>query len=533
MTAPVVSVAGLSVGLPDGGDRALAVEDVSLAVAPGETLCLVGESGSGKSVVAQAVMGMLPPALPVRAGRIALEGAALPPQRDRAFAPIRSARMAMIFQDAGASLDPLQRVGRQLEEIARVHGMGRRAARARVLDALGAVRLPDPARIARAYPHQMSGGQAQRVVIAGALLLDPVLLIADEPTTALDVTTQAEILRLIADLRRARGTAVLFITHDFGVVADIADRIAVMREGRVVETGDAAALLAAPSHPYTRTLLAAATHAAAARPPRPAEPILVAEGVSLTYRSGGPFARRETHAVRDVSLALARGRTTAVVGESGSGKSSLARCLLRLEPVDRGRIAFDGQDITRLDGAPMRALRRRIQVVLQDPFGALDPRQTVGDAVAEGPIIHGATRAEARDRAAELLSLVGLPPQAAARHPHAFSGGQRQRICIARALALEPDVLIADEAVSALDVSIQAQVLALFASLQERLGFALLFITHDLRVAAAIADELVVMKDGRVVEHGPAAEIFARPRDPYTAALLAAAPGRALRDRAA
>ncbi len=529
MTHPVVAVDALSVGLPDGGDRTLAVEDVTFAVARGETLCLVGESGSGKSVVAQAIMGMLPPQLPVRGGTIAFDGTLLPPQRDPAFQRLRSARMAMIFQDASASLDPLQRVGAQLEEIALVHGIAAGERRARVMDMLCAVRLPDPDRIARSYPHQLSGGQAQRIVIAGALLLDPDLLIADEPTTALDVTTQAEILTLIADLKRDRGTAILFITHDFGVVSDIADRIVVMQAGQAVEQGDAARLLTDPQHPYTRTLLAAATQRGAPRDTAAADPILTATDLSLTYRLGGPFSRREVAAVRDVSLSLEKGRTIAIVGESGSGKSSLARCLLRLEDVDAGRIAFDGADITHLTGPDLRALRRRMQVVLQDPFGALDPRQSVGDAIAEGPIIHGTPRAAARARAAELLSLVGLPPQSAARHPHEFSGGQRQRICIARALAVDPDVLIADEAVSALDVSIQAQVLDLFRDLQARLGFAMVFITHDLRVAAAIADDLMVMKDGRVVEQGPAARIFAAPADPYTRALLDAAPGRALR----
>ncbi|MGB3555952.1 MAG: ABC transporter ATP-binding protein, partial [Jannaschia sp.] len=304
MTHPVVAVDALSVGLPDGGDRTLAVEDVTFAVARGETLCLVGESGSGKSVVAQAIMGMLPPQLPVRGGTIAFDGTLLPPQRDPAFQRLRSARMAMIFQDASASLDPLQRVGAQLEEIALVHGIAAGERRARVMDMLCAVRLPDPDRIARSYPHQLSGGQAQRIVIAGALLLDPDLLIADEPTTALDVTTQAEILTLIADLKRDRGTAILFITHDFGVVSDIADRIVVMQAGQAVEQGDAARLLTDPQHPYTRTLLAAATQRGAPRDTAAADPILTATDLSLTYRLGGPFSRREVAAVRDVSLSL-------------------------------------------------------------------------------------------------------------------------------------------------------------------------------------------------------------------------------------
>ena len=524
----LVTVDALSVALPDGGDRPLAVDDVSFSVAKGEIVCLVGESGSGKSVIAQAIIGMLPSALPVTSGAICFDGSTLPAQRDRAYLKLRSVRMAMIFQDASASLDPLQRVGAQLEEIGLVHGLSRADRKARVADILRAVRLPDPAKIARAYPHQLSGGQAQRIVIAAALLLDPDLLIADEPTTALDVTTQAEILSLINDLRRERGTAVLFITHDFGVVSDIADRIVVMRTGQLVEMGEAAVVLQSPRHSYTKTLLAAAAADGPTRKPTRADTVMAAQNVNLTYVSGGPFNRRRVPAVIDVSLNLCRGRTTAVVGESGSGKSSLARCLLRLETVSSGNIMFEGEDITHLAGARMRDLRRRIQVVLQDPFSALTPRQKLGAAIAEGPIIHGTPKSEARDRAEELLDLVGLPPQAYDRHPHEFSGGQRQRICIARALALDPDVLIADEPVSALDVSIQAQVLDLLAALQQRLGFAMMFITHDLRVAASIADDLLVMQHGRVVEQGDAAQIFARPHQPYTRALLAAVPGHQL-----
>ncbi len=534
MSGPVISVAGLSVALPPGGDRPFAVKEVGFSVAPGETVCLVGESGSGKSVVAQALMGMLPPQLAQTAGRVTFQGADLPPQRDPGYARLRSARMAMIFQDASASLDPLIRVGRQLEEIAQVHGMGRAERRARVAETLRAVRLRDPDRIARSYPHQLSGGQAQRIVIAGVLLLNPALLIADEPTTALDVTTQAEILTLIRDLQRERGTAVLFITHDFGVVSDIADRIVVMQAGLVVEQGPAPRVLARPEHPYTAALLAAATKQASPRAPggAAARPILEAAHIGLTYRLGGPFNRRSIEAVRDVSLTLQKGRTLAVVGESGSGKSSLARCLLRLEPFQSGTLTFDGQDITHVGGAELRSLRRRIQVVLQDPFGALNPRQSVGAAIAEGPILHGMPKAQAMERAAELLSLVNLAPQAINRFPHEFSGGQRQRICIARALALDPELLIADEAVSALDVSVQAQILDLFADLQRRLGFAMVFITHDLRVARAIADDVIVMQHGRVVEQGPVERVFGAPSELYTRALLEAAPGRALQGAA-
>ncbi|MEM9427884.1 MAG: ABC transporter ATP-binding protein [Pseudomonadota bacterium] len=522
--APLLSVQDLTVALPEGGDRPAAVEGVSLEIARGETLCLVGQSGSGKSVVAQAILGMLPRALRLTGGSLSFDGAALPAQRDPGWGKIRSARIAMIFQDAIASLDPVMRVGRQLEEILAVHGVPRGGRRARVIEMLGAVRLPDPERIFHAFPHQLSGGQGQRVVIAGALLLEPELLVADEPTTALDVTTQAEILSLLTTLQRERGSAVLFITHDIGVVAKIADRIAVMQDGRLVETGPAARVLRAPAAPETRALLAATMLPARQPTDTPDVPLMEATRVSLVYRSGAPWRRRIVRAVDDVSLTLNAGETLAVVGESGSGKSSLARLLLRLEPADAGRVHFAGRDITALQGKALRTLRRRVQVVLQDPWSALNPRQRIGDAIAEGPIIHGTPRAAARTCAAELLALTGLSPQSAERLPQEFSGGQRQRICIARALALNPEVLIADEAVSALDVAVQAQILDLFRDLQTRFGFALFFITHDLRVARAVADRVMVMQSGRVVEAGPTAQVFDAPRHRYTRALLAAVP---------
>ena len=522
--APVLRVEDLTVALPEGSDREFAVKRVALRIRPGETLCLVGESGSGKTVTADAVMGMLPRSLPVRSGEIELEGKRLPPQRSRAFNAIRGRRMAMIFQDAVASLDPVQRVGRQLEEILAVHGAARSVWRKRILDALDSVRLPNPAEIFNAYPHQLSGGQAQRIVIAGALLHAPALLIADEPTTALDVSTQAEILSLIASLKKRSDAGVLFITHDFGVVSQIADSICVMKDGELVESGSAEAVLGAPAHDYTRRLLDAAAHAGE-RPPsaRPA-PILRANGVSLTYKRGSFLRRRLIPAVRGVSLELGAGSTVSVVGESGSGKSSLAKCLLRLEETDAGSITYRGTDITRARGKALRAIRSKIQVVLQDPYSALNPRHTIRDAVAEGPIIHGLGQSEAMDRADRLLRLTGLSENAADRYPHEFSGGQRQRICIARALAVEPEILIADEAVSALDVSIQAQILDLFRELQRRLGFALLFITHDLWVAKSVSDQIVVIKDGEIVETGPTAEVFRAPKSDYTKAMLSAAP---------
>ena len=526
---PVLELRDLTVALPPGADRRLAVEGIGFSVRSNQTFCLVGESGSGKSVTALAALGMLPPTLSVERGEILLEGVPLPPPGSGALERLRGARIGMIFQEPTASLNPVMRVGQQIEDVLRVHGVtGRARRRTRVRELLQAVRLPESDRLRRSYPHQLSGGQCQRIVIAMALALDPVLLIADEPTTALDVTTQAEILRLIAELQAAKGMAVLFITHDFGVVAEIADWIAVMREGAIVETGAKDQVLRRPRHPYTRALLAATPRKGeAADSSRPEVPVLEAVGLHLSYRlPAGLFRDHRLDAVRDVSLTLRRGQTLGVVGESGSGKTSLARCLLRLEQMDAGRILLHGQDISLVSGAALRAVRKTVQVVLQDPYSALDPRQKTLDAVAEGPRIHGQHPSRARQRARDLLDLVGLPPQAAERYPHEFSGGQRQRICIARALAVEPEVLIADEAVSALDLSIQAQILDLFRSLQEQLGFAMLFITHDLRVAAAICDEIMVMRHGQVVEHRPTDELFGDPRETYTRDLLAAVPGK-------
>ncbi len=520
----LLSVSDLTVALPKGGDREYAVSGVSLDINAGETLCLVGESGSGKTVVADSIMGMLPSQLAFRSGVIELQGRALPPQRSKAFNSIRGRRMAMIFQDAAGSLDPVQRVGRQLEEILSVHGVPSSDWRSRILDILAAVRLPNPRNIVKAYPHQLSGGQAQRVVIAGALLLEPALLIADEPTTAVDVTTQAEILKLIAELQRERNASVLFITHDFGVVSQIADRICVMNEGEIVESGRAETVLRSPAHHYTRKLLAAASRSATGTDGENSPAVLSAERLRLTYRLGTFLDRRHVLAIRDVSFELRQGRTLAVVGESGSGKSSVARCLLRLENPDAGSIRYRGKDIAAMRGAELRNLRSKIQIVLQDPYGALNPRQKVRSAIAEGPIIHGFRRADAIKRAERLLELTGLTAQAAGRYPHEFSGGQRQRICIARALAIQPEILIADEAVSALDVSIQAQILDLFRDLQRRLGFALLFITHDLSVAAAIGNDILVIKEGSMVESGPVDEVFGNPKSEYTRELLAAAP---------
>jgi peptide/nickel transport system ATP-binding protein len=502
------------------------VEDVSLTLDPGEVLCVVGESGSGKSVSAAALTGLLPPGLAVTAGRILFEGQDLRTWGPAAMRALRGKRIGTVFQEPMTALNPLMRVGDQVSEVMEVHGV--RQGRNRVLALLEAVGLPDPARLARAYPHALSGGQRQRVMIATALALEPAVLIADEPTTALDVTTQKQILTLIKDIQRRRGTGVLFITHDFGVVAEIADRVAVMQRGRVVEQGTAAAVLNAPQHPYTKALIAAVPHRAPAqRTPAGGDAVLRLAGVGKTYGGSGVFrAARRVAAVRDASFELRRGETLGLVGESGSGKSTLARCVVRLVQADQGEIRFGGTDLRTLGRTAWKPYRKRIQMVFQDPFASLNPRRRVGDILAEGPIAHGEPRAKARARAAELLALVQLDAGAADRFPHEFSGGQRQRIGIARALAMEPELLIADEPVSALDVSVQAQILALLEDLRARLGLTMLFITHDLRVAAQVCDRVAVMRRGEIVELGEAEQVFGRPAHEYTRALLDSVPGR-------
>jgi peptide/nickel transport system ATP-binding protein len=443
---------------------------------------------------------------------------------------VRGAGIAMIFQEPMTALNPLRTIGDQIGEMFDIHGsLSKAEISARVLALLDEVRIPDPKLAARAYPHELSGGQRQRAMIAMALALDPKVLIADEPTTALDVTTQAQILALIKDLQRRKGTAVLFITHDFGVVAEIADRVAVMQHGLVVEQGPAEEVLERPQHAYTKQLIAAVPPLKAPPPrPLPGETILTVEHVSKTFRTGGFLGRgvRVTHAVKDVTLSLPKGGTIGIVGESGSGKSTLARCIVRLIDPDTGVINLNGRDLAKLSREEMRRETRHIQMVFQDPFGSLNPRRKAGELVAQGPIVHGMDRAQALARAKELFALVGLDPAATDRYPHEFSGGQRQRIGLARALALQPEVLVADEAVSALDVSVQAQVLRLLAELRQRLGLSIVFITHDLRVAAQVCDLVVVMKNGEVVEAGPIGEVFGKPRHAYTQALLASIPGR-------
>jgi peptide/nickel transport system ATP-binding protein len=527
--SPVLAIQGLTVALPAGSDRASAVEEVALTVGPGEIVCVVGESGSGKSVTAQAVMGLLPRELQATAGEVLLQGEDVLTATPARLRRLRGTRMAMIFQEPMTALNPVMRVGEQIAEVLQIHtDLSAPDRRRRVLDIMRAVHLPEPERLIDVYPHQISGGQRQRIMIAAALVLDPGLLIADEPTTALDVTTQAQILGLIRELQERRGTGVLFITHDFGVVAEIAHRVVVMQSGRVVETGATSQVLRRPQSEYTRMLIGSVPSLKPPpRAPRTGPVALATERLSKTYRSGSLlFPGRMVKAAEAVDIEVRRGETVGIVGESGSGKSTVARCIARLVEPTSGAIRIGDIDVARLSQGRLRAHRRHVQIVFQDPYRSLNPRRTVGASIVEGPMNFGVDEAEARKRASRLMTLVGLSPDALDRFPHQFSGGQRQRIAIARALAMEPQLLIADEAVSALDVSVQAQVLRLLDDVRRRFDLAVLFITHDLRVAAQICDRIAVMQAGVVVEQGVTAEVFAGPRHPYTRALFEAAPGR-------
>jgi peptide/nickel transport system ATP-binding protein len=531
MTGPVLDVQGLTVRLPAGADRVNAVENVSFSVAPGEIVCVVGESGSGKSVTSHAIMGLLPPRqLTVAGGRVLLEGDDLLTKSPTEMRRIRGDRIAMIFQEPMTALNPVMKVGDQVAEVLDIHtALSERERRQRVLDVMASVHLPEPERLIDVYPHQLSGGQRQRIMIAAALVLDPVLLIADEPTTALDVTTQAQILKLIKELRERRNTGVLFITHDFGVVAEVAHRVVVMQHGRVVEQGSVDDVLRRPRDDYTRMLIRAVPSLSPpVRVPITEAPIVLqTNDLTKTYISGGFFGkRREVKAARDVNLLVRRGETLGVVGESGSGKSTVARCIARLIEPSEGAILIEGADVAKLSTRALRPHRKRVQIVFQDPYRSLNPRRSVGDAITEGPANYGMSQRDAVARARELMGLVGLDPEALSRFPHQFSGGQRQRICIARALAMDPEILVADEPVSALDVSVQAQVLQLLDDVRKRFNLAVLFITHDLRVAAQVCDRIAVMHKGEVVEEGATAAVFRAPQHAYTRALFDSAPGK-------
>ncbi|MFJ6541440.1 dipeptide ABC transporter ATP-binding protein [Streptomyces sp. NPDC091385] len=523
---PLLQLTGLDVDF----DGRPAVRDVHLTLDRGEVLGLVGESGSGKSATALAVLGLLPGNAVAR-GSVRLDGTELLGAPERELNDIRGRRIAMVFQDPLSAFTPVYRIGDQIAEAVRAHhDVSRARAAARAVELLDLVGIPEPALRAKAFPHEFSGGMRQRAMIAMAIANEPDVLLADEPTTALDVTIQAQILDVLRTAQRTTGAALLLVSHDLGVIAGMADRVAVMREGRVVEQGTAEQVYGTPREPYTRELLAAVPRLDTPRVPAPAtgEPVLTVRGLTRTYpvRTGGVLRRRTgtVHAVDGVDLDLRRGETLAVVGESGSGKSTTLFELLELAAPEGGTVELFGRRYGTLTRAERRELRRRVQVVFQDPMASLDPRMPVGDIVAEPLRAQGADRTTAARAVPELLARVGLDPAHADRYPHEFSGGQRQRIGIARALSVEPELLLLDEPVSALDVSVQAEVLDLLQRLKEELGLAYLLVSHDLSVVRNIADRVSVVYLGRTVEAGPVDEVFARPRHPYTQALLSAVP---------
>jgi peptide/nickel transport system ATP-binding protein len=557
MTLPILSVSNLTTSFRVEGLWKPVVREVSFSIAPRETVALVGESGSGKSVSALSIMRLTPPVASRVEGSIALDGRELVTLPEDEMRAIRGNEVAMIFQEPMTSLNPVLTIGSQIAEALKLHrGLSRRAAEAEAVGLLEKVRIPAAKARFDDYPHRFSGGMRQRVMIAMALACKPKLLIADEPTTALDVTIQAQILELIKLLQEEEGMSVLFITHDMGVVAEIADRTVVMYDGEAVESGPTANIFAHATHPYTRSLLASVpklgSMVAYRRPLRfpvvdrttglsdiPAEtpdtlapaserPVLEVEGLTTRFELRGGLLggiRGRVHAVENVSFNLRAGETLALVGESGCGKSTTGRSVLRLIEPSRGAVLLDGEDVLKLDPTSLRERRKRMQMIFQDPFASLNPRLSIGAAIAEPLLVNRlATRSEARDKVALLLQRVGLEAGMARRFPHEFSGGQRQRIAIARALALEPRVIVADESVSALDVSVKAQVINLMLDLQATLRLAYLFISHDMAVVERVSHRVAVMYLGEIVEIGPREAIFGNPQHPYTKRLLAAVP---------
>jgi peptide/nickel transport system ATP-binding protein len=536
MSAPLLSVRRLAVQFDSGAGRRRLVDDVSLELAPGEILGLVGESGAGKSLLARSLVRLLPPNLHIARGQVLLDGRDLTQAGEEEMRAVRGASIGMVFQNAMSHLDPVMRIGDQVAQGIHLHqGLRMRAARVAAVETLAQVGLPDPAHRYSGYPHEFSGGMRQRAMIAIALSCNPRILIADEPTAALDVTVQAQILRLLMSLRDGRGLAIVLITHDLGIVAQTCDRIAVMHGGRIVESGERRALLAAPRDPHTAELVrdhpstsreAAPGPARAVRATSPA-PLLEVENLEVRFPQGGLLtgARRGVPAVKGVRLRVLPGEAVGLVGESGSGKTTLARAVLGLTPITSGHVRFAGNDLTRDRAATLARLRKEAAMVFQDPYNALNPRLTIGQMLAEVLMVQGRTpAADIPGRVAELLDLVALERTFADRTPGTMSGGQCQRAGIARALAVGPRLLITDECVAALDATIQARIIDLLRDLRERLGLTLLFIAHDLGLVRALCERVVVMRQGEIVEEGSTEEVFAQPRHPYTAALIAAIP---------
>ncbi|MEM9099062.1 MAG: ABC transporter ATP-binding protein [Pseudomonadota bacterium] len=523
----ILEIRNLSITLPEGADRKYAVENVSINLRRGELLCIVGESGSGKSVMTSAVMNDINPRLGIGGGEVIFDNRDMLKVTGPALNEIRGARISMIYQEPMAALNPSIKIGDQVDEVFKLHRPeitpeGRKQETLKLFEQM---HLPSPERIYGSYPHQVSGGQSQRVVIAMALACKPDILIADEPTTALDVTTQKEILSLFNELKTIYDNSIILITHDFGVVAEVADRVAVMCWGRLVEEGTTEEILMHPKEDYTRLLVDAMPLLETTRMPdesRNDAPLVKADKVHKVYNSGAA----PVHALNNANFTLRRGETLGVVGESGSGKSTLAKALIRLIEPSEGAIYINDQDFLALRGRSLDEARRHIQMIFQDPYGSLNPTQTVGAMISRSAELRGLGELASKEKAKELLQLVGLGPEAYHRRPRNFSGGQRQRIGVARALAMEPEVVIADESVSALDLSVQKQVLRLMNDLQRRLDIAIIFITHDLRVAAQISDYITVMQKGVMVEFGTADQVFNRPKHDYTKKLLDAAPGK-------
>ena len=527
MNEKILKIKNLTIALPKNADRQFAVEDANLDVFKGEILFIVGESGSGKSVMTSAILNDIPKGLSVTSGSVIFNEKDILKLSQKELNKLRGANISMIYQEPMAALNPSIRVGKQVDEVYALHRpeINAEDRKSETLKLFEQMKLPNPERIYSSYAHQVSGGQCQRIVIAMALACNPDILIADEPTTALDVTTQAEILRLISDLKEIYKNTIIFITHDFGVVADIADRVVVMCQGKIIEKGLKKEILMKPKEPYTKLLVDAMPLLETTRSPdqkRTDSPSVEVKSLHKIYRTRS----NQVHAVNDASFVLRNGETLGVVGESGSGKSTLAKTLIRLEEPTSGSVKIRDEDFLSLSGKDLISSRKKIQMIFQDPFGSLNPSQTVGFMLTRGLELQGVEPDEARKKAFELLQQVGLGEQAFRRKPQNFSGGQRQRIGIARALSMGPDVVLADECVSALDLSVQKQVLLLLNKLQKTYNMAIIFITHDLRVAAQVSDYIAVMEKGIIVEFGTAYNVFNKPKHNYTKMLLEAAPGK-------